>query len=139
MALSILDDKSQKPNDKILANVLGKSMAVWEEIRESLKQQCGEISEIWQFSGAKWGWSMKVVRKKRTILYLTPSDKYFMIGFVLGGKAIAVVNKSKLSKPVSDIIKKAPKYGEGTGFRLDVKFKKDVIDIKKLIQIKLEN
>jgi hypothetical protein len=139
MALSILDDKSKKPNDKILANVLGRSWSVWEEIRQSLKEQCGEVTEIWQYSGDKYGWIMKNVRKKRVILNFTPADKYFMLGFVLGGKAIAVVNKTDLSKPVLDVIKKAPKYGEGTGILLDVKFKKDIPDIKKLIQIKLEN
>ena len=79
MALSILDNKSVVPNESTLLDVLGETFQIWKDIIKYVREKCGDIQEIWKFTGQKYGWSMRVKHKKRTILYLIPSKEYFMV------------------------------------------------------------
>ena len=107
--------------------------------KEYVEHQYGSSQALWKFTGEKWGWNLRVVRKKRTILYFTPQQKFFINGFVFGGKAILAAEASGLPSSIIETIHKAPKYAEGTGFRVEVRKKADVENIKELIDIKIAN
>jgi hypothetical protein len=78
-------------------------------------------------------------QKKRTVLYMTPYRKHFLVGVVLGGKAIKAARASDLPAEVMKIIEEAKKYAEGTGVRLEIRNKKDLEAVKKLAAIKMAN
>ena len=137
MALSILDDKSKKPKDDDLTEVLGRTEGLWIALVDHVSREYEPVTQEWNFNGAKHGWSMKLVRKKRTILYLIPCRRYFLCAFVLGGKATEASRQSDLSPDVMKMINEAPVYGEGRGFRLEVRKKQDVEVMKKLAAIKM--
>jgi len=139
MALSALDDKSRKPNKAMLAETLGRSGALWEKLVDHLKSEYQPLSEEWNFAGAKWGWSYRAKRKKRTILYLTPCKKHFLVGFALGEKAVKAAHEGDLPKDMLAAIDGAPKYAEGRGVRFEVRTRKDLESIKKLAAIKMAN
>jgi hypothetical protein len=139
MALSALDDKSKIPDDEQLAEVLGESKRFWDEIADHLSEQYDPLTEEWKYSGQKWGWSLRLIHKKRTILYLTPGIGFYYTGFVLGGKAVEAAQQSGLPADVLDAINVAPKYAEGTGVRLEVRTVEDLEAVKKLAKIKMDN
>jgi hypothetical protein len=139
VALSALDDKSKLPDDGQLTEVLGETKKFWDEIIAHVSREFEPVTEEWKFSGAKWGWSLRLIRKKRTILYLTPCNGYYITGFVLGGKAVEAARASDLPKSVLEIINNAPKYAEGTALRLEIRSEEDLESIKKLAKIKMEN
>jgi hypothetical protein len=58
---------------------------------------------------------------------------------VFGEKAAKEALACDLIDAVKDIIKSAKVYAEGRGFRIDVKDKRLIPDIKKLIDIKIQN
>lgn len=72
MASSIFDDKNKKPNDKMLREVLGKTTKLWEEIKNHLTLEYGELIEDWKFYNQKSGWILKTFRKKRNLFFLFP-------------------------------------------------------------------
>ena len=137
MAFSVLDDKSRKPDDGMLAEVLGDCKKLWDAILTHLAQEYPGVQNEWNFAGAKYGWSLRPKLKKRTILYLTPHQDFFTAGFALGEKAVAAAEGSTLPKPILDTIRSAPKYAEGRGVRIEVKRPADVEAIKTLIGIKM--
>ncbi len=139
MALSAFDDKSRTPRPKDLRATLGRSGALWDRLRGHLAREYEPLTEEWIFSGEKWGWSLRLKRKKRTVLYMTPCKKHFLTGFALGEKAVKAAHQSDLPDSVLELIDNAPKYAEGRGVRLAIRTKKDLENIEKLAAIKMAN
>jgi len=139
MSVSFFEDKNTNPDDKILAKALGKSNRLWQEIKKHLKTEYGELIEDWKFYGQKSGWILKTLRKKRNLFFFIPLKGSFRVSFIFGEKAVAKVEKSDLPKELITELKNARKYAEGRGLRIDVKNSADVENIKKLVEIKVNN
>jgi len=139
MALSALDDKSKIPKTGQLTKVLGRSSGLWNTLTTDLRSQYDPLVEKWSFSGAKYGWSLGLKHKKRTVLYLIPQHGYFLVAFVLGAKAIAAAHQSDLPAAVLEAIDSAKQYPEGRGVRLEVRYKKDLATVERLAAIKMAN
>jgi len=137
MALSAFDDKAHPPSAIDLEAVLGRASARWDELKTHLSSAYDPLGEHWNFAGEKWGWSLRLKQKKRTLIYLTPRKKHFLAGFVLGEKAVRAARASDLPAAVLEVIDRAPKYAEGRGFRLEVRTKSDVESVKKLAAVKM--
>lgn len=139
MALSTFDDKSKKPKAKDLEKTLGRTYKHWNNLLTHIAAEYTSNVDNWNFFGAKWGWSLQLKQKKRTILYMTPCRKHFLVGFVLGEKAVKAARNSTLAKSVIAIIDEAPKYAEGRAVRLEIRNKNDFDSARKLAAVKMEN
>ncbi len=139
MALSALDDRSIAPEARLLARVLGRSSGHWVTLTGNLRSRYDPLVEKWSFSGAKYGWSLGLKHKKRTILYLIPQRGYFLVAFVLGKKAIAAAHDSDLPGAVIEAINGGKQYPEGRGVRLEVRNRKDLAAVEGLAAIKMAN
>ena len=94
------------------------------------------VTEAWGFYKS---WSLRLKRKKRTIVYLLPREGHFLCAFVFGGKAAEAARQAKLPKAVMKEIEDAPVYAEGRGFRLEVRTAADLETMKTLAAIKMAN
>ena len=139
MVRSALDDKEKEPDPRQLAAVLGPAHQPWTTLIDHLASEYPPLLEEWSFAGKKWGWSLRLKQKKRTILYMTPSVGFFYVGFVLGERATNTAMESPLPADVLSVIEAAPKYAEGRGFRLEVPSHTDVSSIQLLAAIKMAN
>ncbi len=139
MATDPLHDKSRQPRDDDLAETLGRSKARWDELIAHVEHTYAPVTHKWLPPYKEFAWVLRLIRKKRTILYLTPCPRCFLCAFVLGGKATQAARAAGLPEDVMAIINDAPVYGEGRGFRLEVRTKADVETMKKLAAIKMAN
>ena len=139
MALSAFDDKLKKPGAGDLRRVLGRTSAHWDNLTTHIAAEYSPLDETWNFAGANWGWSLRLKQKKRTILYMTPCKRYFLVGFVLGEKAVKAAHDSSLPDSVLTVIDEAKKYAEGRGVRIEIRNKKDLGIAKELAAIKMAN
>lgn len=139
MTLSPLHDKSKQPSDADLAEALGRSKARWDELIAHVEHTYAPVTHKWGPPYKEFAWSLRLIRKKRTILYLIPCQRCFLCAFVLGGKATEAARAGGLPEDVMTTINDAPVYGEGRGFRLEVRTKADVETMKKLAAIKMAN
>ena len=137
MALSAFDNKSQKPDAAELEQVLSKSAKFWQQLVAHVTECHAPITEQWNFSGAKFGWSLRLRRKDRVVLYLTPQAGQFLVGVVLGEKAAQAAHASGLSQFVLTLIDSAPKYAEGRGIRVPVASKADLLAVQQLAALKM--
>jgi hypothetical protein len=137
MALSIFDDKQNPPEKKDLEMALGRSYGLWSDLMAWLGETFDPVTEAWQFTGAKWGWNLKVVHKKRAIVYLTPRAKHFLAGFALGEKAVTAAQEAGLPEEIQKVVDDAPRYAEGRGVRLTVRNKMQNKAVKTLARAKM--
>lgn len=138
MDTSIFTDKTEIPDDFLLSAALGDLFGVWMNIREYVFDVYPKATEEWNLPGQKYGWSYRIKDKKRAIIYLLPRDKFFLVAFVFGEKATKEALSGKISSEIKTTIESARVYAEGRGFRIEVKNKDIIEDIKKLIDIKLK-
>ncbi|HSP86782.1 MAG TPA: DUF3788 family protein [Ignavibacteriaceae bacterium] len=139
MSTNIFTDKTIKPDDKKLLEALGKLYNLKEELFKSIGKEYNPVVEEWKYYGQKIGWTLKLFYKKRNLFFLTAYEKYFLVSFVFGDKAISVIEKSNLPEKIISELQSAKKYAEGRGLRIEVKNKNDIKNILKLVDIKINN
>ena len=137
MALSAFDDIANRPDAESLKAALGAAGPLWEAILPFAASHWSPVEEEWAFSSKKAGWSVRLKRKEKIILYLIPQEGCFLVGFVLGDRAVEEARQAGLPGSVLDEINGAKKYAEGTGFRFAVKAPEDLRAVEKLARIKM--
>lgn len=137
MALSALDDKDLVPTPGGVEGVLGPAIGAWRHLNTTIADAYAPVSESWNFAGAKYGWILRLKRKKRTLLYLTPQEGRFLVGMILGDRALGVLDRGGLSPTVLELIEAAPRYAEGTGFRIPVADVADCDAIETILRAKM--
>jgi len=126
--------RTERPSDKELASALGAAFKLWEQLIQELS-----LSQEWNSYSPKAGWSLKLKKKDRTILYLSPCACCFRASFALGDKALKSALASKFPKSTLKLIAEARKYAEGTAVRIEVHKPADLLAVEKLAQIKLDH
>ncbi len=139
MALSAYDDKSKQPRVGDLKRTLGRTSTHWDGLIAHVTAEYAPLEQTWIFSGANWGWSLRLKQKKRTVLYMTPCKGLFLVGFALGEKAVKAAHDSPLPDSILTVIDEAKKYAEGRAVRIEIKSKKNLEITKKLTAIKMAN
>ena len=131
--------KTKKPTEEELAAALGPVKAVWDLFIAGLAEENGVDVREWSSYSLKAGWSLRLKRKKRTIVWLAPCQGCFRVAFILGDKAMKAARECEFPQRIVRILEEAPKYPEGTGVRITVKGDRDIAVLKKLAAIKLAN
>jgi hypothetical protein len=132
--------KARQPSPEEVAAALGSAAGLWIELIGWMASEAGVPTQEW--SGIyvhKYGWSLKLKQKKRTILHLSPCESSFRAGFVLSDKAMAAAKEAKFPRKTQQALAEAPRYPEGHGLRLVVTRAADLASIRKLVAIKLAN
>ena len=129
----------EHPTDAELAQALGPAKTAWETLVAELACELNVAVQEWKCYSPKAGWSLRLKRGSRTIVWLTPCRGCFRVAFALGEKAVSAAREADLPARVIRLIDEAEKYPEGTGVRLVVKGPKDVPVLKRLAAIKLAN
>lgn len=132
--------KISQPTSTEITAALGTTADLWQQLIDWLAAKQGVTEQDWKpVYPHKYGWSVKMKFKKRTIVYLGPCDGCFRASFILGDKAVAAARAAKLSISLMKRIDEARRYPEGTGVRLTVKRAADLAAVRALVQIKLAN
>ncbi|HRY42737.1 MAG TPA: DUF3788 family protein [Thermoanaerobaculia bacterium] len=138
MALSVFDDPNQPPEPAVLRRRLGPVATAWSALVDGVAERCGPIEELWKYGGARFGWSLRLLRKGRVLLYLTPLEGRLLAGLVLGGKAVAAAREAGLPPALLAQVDAAPQYAEGRGLRVEVSGPDDVEGLLLLVGLKAD-
>jgi Protein of unknown function (DUF3788) len=137
MPLSAFEDPAQPPSSDELHHTLGPSATLWVALLQHVQSLCGPLSELWNHSGAKGGWSLRLKQKERVILYVIPQRGAFLVGLVLGERAAQNAEASSLPPLALAALTAAPKYAEGRGIRLSVTSQACLEAVQALVPFKL--
>jgi hypothetical protein len=130
--------KPKQPTESELRAELGASKALWDELVDDLAKE-HKLAREWNCYSKKAGWSLRLKRGERNIVYLSPLRGCFRASFALGDKAVQAARQCGLPPRVIKIIKEAKRYAEGTAVRIDVNSPEDLLIVKKLAVIKLDH
>mgnify|MGYP003575061250 CR=1 FL=1 len=139
MAASIFNDKFSEPTTQMLSDVIDEAEEYFEAIKTFISDNYGGLTTVWKFYGIKAGWILKLLSKKRNVLFIVPGEKFFEVVFTLGDKAVEEALAAQLSDGIKKNLKETTKYAEGRSIRIEVRSKNDLENIIKLIGIKMLN
>jgi len=128
-----------KPSSLEVAIALGASAISWTQLIDWLADVHDVLVHEWKSDSLRYGWSLRLKKKDRTIVYLAPCQGCFRVSFVLGPRAMEIVHATQFPPAVQQAIAEAPHYAEGTGIRLIVHKPTDLLPIRTLAEIKLAN
>lgn len=131
--------RTTRPSDSDLEKALGRAKTLWDQLVAELAAEHDVTTREWKSYSAKFGWSLRLKRGKRTIVWLAPCTGLFQVLFIFGEKALTAIRETALPAPVLRLLDEAPRYPEGTGVRFPIKAAKDIVVVKKLAAIKLQH
>ena len=131
--------KTTRPSDSDLKKALGRANPLWDQLVAELASEHDVTTREWKSYGAKSGWSLRLMRGKRTIVWLVPYAGCFQVAFIFGEKALTAMRQATVPARVLRMLDEAPKYPEGTGLRFEIKTARDIAVVKKLAAIKLQH
>jgi hypothetical protein len=131
--------KPTRPGDDEVSAELGSAKTLWEQLLTDLALEHEIKTAEWYSYSPKAGWSLRLRREKRTILYLSPGKGCFMVSFALGDRAVQAARQSRLPRRVIRIINEARRYAEGTAVRIDVTKPEDIDVVKQLADLKIQH
>jgi hypothetical protein len=137
MALSAFTDKEHQPEAAEVAAMLGASSRIWDALVRQACERYANIFEEWNHSGAQFGWTLRLKIKTRSVIYMTPQSGEFIVGIVLGEKAVAAALQSGLPPHLVALIDAAPRYAEGRGMRMTIRNDSDLEGILRMVEAKL--
>jgi hypothetical protein len=96
MSANAFIGKLAAPTNHELATALGVAKPVWDQLLAELAGELGVNLHEWNSYSPKAGWSLRVKRKARTIVWLGPREDAFIAAFILGDKAVRSACATKL-------------------------------------------
>jgi hypothetical protein len=128
-------DRPAPPTAEDLAALLGSASNFWTELQEAIGAEFAPVTERWVYGGAKYGWSCRLERGKKGILYLFPDAGHFRAGMALSDAAREAALGSDLPTAIREGLTAATKAMEGWPVRLAVRNPDDlalVLDLAKI-------
>ena len=122
--------KPDAPTDAELKRMLGDSFPEY----QNLLKLTASLPYKWMFYGPKYGWKIKIFTKAKVLLYLTPKENAFTLGFAVRDNEREALLKSKLPKVTIDELTIAKRYPEGYPVRFEVKTKNDMIPVRLVVE-----
>src|SRR5688500_3702738 len=118
--------RTAPPSDSDLGKALGRAKPLWDQLVAELASDHDVATREWKSYSAKHGWSLRLKRGKRTIVWLVPYAGCFQILFIFGEKALTAIRQTAVPERVLRMLDEAPEYPEGTGLRFQITGAKDI-------------
>jgi len=130
-------NKDKQPTDADLKKRLGQSHKAFASMMTSLQSEYKGIVIEWKYSKTS-GWYITCNKGKKRLFYLFPIDQDFSFKMVFNDRSLQQIKEGSFLSFISDMLRTAKKYPEGTLFVFDKKTFK-VGMIMDLLRIKIEN
>lgn len=139
MSANLFMDRPAMPDEAALTLELGEAKKYFDHICLFIEDETGTLTREWKYYDQKSGWVLKLLSKKRNLLFVSPKSGYFILAFVFGNRAVEAVIRSQLPEDIKTELVNARKYAEGRSIRLEIRDDSLLESVKELIRIKLAN
>ncbi len=109
------------------------------EIRHFVIEKYSLTIEEWHVSVKKYDRGFRIKDKKRTIIYLSSKNGWFIVTFIFGQKAADEILASEINRDLQTDLINSKVYMESRVIRIDVREPGLISYIKKPALIKLAN
>ena len=137
MEQPILTNINEFPTEEIIFSHIGKSKVLWQSVFECIHTTHRDLTEEWRYYNDGKSWLLKVVKKSKTICWVSILKNSFRMTFYFTDKAEQLILDSSISDELKEQFKNGKRYNKIRGLTITFKHKKDVEYAKSLIAIKL--
>ena len=133
----ILTNKNEFPTEEIIFSHIGKSKVLWQSVFEFIHADLPDLTEEWRYYNDGKSWLLKVVKKTKTVYWISLLKNSFRMTFYFTDKAEQLILDSSISDELKEQFKNGKHYNKIRGLTINFKYKKDVDYAKVLIALKL--
>jgi len=130
-------DPSVKPDDEIIALIVGKKIDLWKAVLSHAENNYKDVSGRWNYYKDGKQWLFKFVQKKKTLFWAVVFEESFRITFYFGDKAESIVFESDIPEEMKDGFRNAKRFGSIRPVSVVLSEQTDVENVIKLIGIKI--
>jgi Protein of unknown function (DUF3788) len=130
-------DRSRPPSEPELQRVLGKCAPLWKQLLDELGTAHAPLARSWSWSGKSHGWLLKLQRGGKALCYLIPCEGFLVASFALREQAHAAALQQKLPAALRRELADAPSYAEGRAVKLELRARKDLAAVLRLVELQL--
>ena len=140
MESTLLSDKSVKPTDEIIFSIIGYTELLWKQTFTYLFNKGKDILVEWKYSDCGKYWVCIAKKKKNTLFRLHIFKKNsFSLAFPFGDKVEPIILQSNLPEKIKNDYSKAKRYNSTRYISVEMEDSTDLENVKKLIDIKVNN
>lgn len=133
----VLGDKDQFPTDEVVFSHIGESKLYWKKLFDYTRSNHPAFSQQWRYYNDGKSWLLKVVKKSKTIFWVSVMTGSFKTTFYFGDKAEASILESGISDDLKDSFKNGKRYGKIRGITTEIKAETHLNNVRELIRLKL--
>ncbi len=137
MSIGVFTDKDHQPTEKEILSAVGPKIHLWETLIEIVRKNYAPQQDLKYLYGKKYGWAVRFRIKEKTLLSLYPAQPGFTVQINLRPGAVRKALGMGMGKNVVDTIAKAHPYPEGRWLFIHVVSKKDVVDIQRMLPLRV--
>lgn len=131
-----LNDKEEYPSDEVLHRILGHTKRTWDAFMATIAEDHPSFSGEWRYYNDGKSWLYKLVKKKKTVCWVSVYPKAFKTGFYFPDKAEELITEGKLEAQYVDQFVQGKRYGKIRGITVTVTQSADLDAVRTLIEIK---
>ena len=135
MSIGAFTDKSSPPTREQVLQTLGPARDTWEALEQFIQEHYpGQAG--FRFYGKNYGWALRFRKGGKALLSLYPAQDGFTVQIVVGEAEIQQALERGLGRQARQAIEKATPYAEGRWLYIPVKSRRDLKDVRQLLDIK---
>ncbi|MCF8298717.1 MAG: DUF3788 domain-containing protein [Saprospiraceae bacterium] len=138
MEKPVLNDKDQFPADEVIFSHLGEKKGLWISFFNELHQTHPDFIIEWRYYKDGQSWLMKVIRKKKTVCWISVFEKGFSATFYFSDKFEETIYNSSISEDLKESFRNGKHYGKIRGLTILFSHENDIEDAEALIEISLK-
>ena len=131
-----LNDKDEYPDDEVLHRVLGRTKRTWDAFMAMITEDHPLFSGEWRYYNDGKSWLYKLVKKKKTICWVSVYPHAFKTGFYFPDRAEELITAGRLEAQYVDQFVQGKRYGRIRGITVIVTKSADLDAVRTLIEIK---
>jgi len=134
----MFSDKQIIPTDDHIFSIIGIKKELWLGIMKYMQDNYEGSMGEWKYYNDGKRWLFKMVRKKKTIFWISVLENTFRITFWFPDRAEPVLDESDLPERIKAEFKTSKKYGSTRALSIIMNDTGDVDNVLKLIEIKVK-
>ena len=136
MERPLLNDKNEYPDDEVLAKHLGRAKLAWDAFAAGVAARFGDASLEWRYYNDGKAWLCKVVRKKKTVCWVSVWDRFFKTTFYFTAKSDRDIESLPIPSDAKDSYRAHESIGKLKPFTIEVRTKKALEVVFVLVKYK---
>ena len=136
MSKGFFTDKTSKPTDSDIINIIGKARNNWDSLSHYVKTELN-LKGDFKFYGINYGWALRFNKSGKSIIALYPDKNCFTVQVILNKNQVKSALSEDLDIEIVKIIRDTESIHEGKWIYLKIDNAAEIKDIIKLINIRI--